>query len=73
MPARSYPRRRSASPWYLRFVATEASQQQLTCPHCHKEFSAEQIGAGAQRGFKCPHCKLFVPLDRTTEPEPAKS
>ncbi|MBD0338298.1 MAG: hypothetical protein ICV67_03325 [Thermoleophilia bacterium] len=45
----------------------------LTCPHCHKEFSAEQIGAGAQRGFKCPHCKLFVPLDRTAEPEPAKS
>ncbi len=45
---------------------------QLTCPHCHKEFSAEPIGKGAQQGFKCPHCKLFVPEGRT-EPEPAKT
>jgi transposase len=42
---------------------------QLTCPHCHKEFVAKPIGGRAQRGFKCPHCKLFVPADRATAPE----
>jgi hypothetical protein len=35
----------------------------VECPHCHKPFTAEVIeGAAARyRGFKCPHCKLFVP------------
>ena len=35
----------------------------VECPHCHKSFTAEVIeGAAARyRGFKCPHCKLFVP------------
>ena len=34
-------------------------------PHCHKQFSAELIegSAARYRGFKCPHCKLFVPAD----------
>ncbi|HEY2355036.1 MAG TPA: hypothetical protein VGH79_09090 [Gaiellaceae bacterium] len=39
----------------------------VECPHCHKTFQAERIeGGGAARyhGFKCPHCKLFVPLER---------
>ncbi len=36
------------------------------CPHCRKRFKAELLaGSGARhRGFKCPHCRLFVPLDR---------
>jgi tRNA(Ile2) C34 agmatinyltransferase TiaS len=50
-------------------VATKAPHRDLTCPHCHKQFTAKELGSGAQRGFKCPHCKLFVPEDRAAEPE----
>jgi phage FluMu protein Com len=45
----------------------------VDCPHCHKSFAAEPIEGGrAARylGFKCPHCKLFVPLQRATESAP---
>lgn len=40
---------------------------ELECPHCHKTFSAELLeGTAARyRGFKCPHCRLFVPAERT--------
>ena len=41
----------------------------IDCPHCRKSFAAEPIEGGrAVRylGFKCPHCKLFVPLQRAT-------
>jgi hypothetical protein len=36
---------------------------EVECPHCHKSFRAEPIlgDAARYRGFKCPHCKLFVP------------
>jgi DNA-directed RNA polymerase subunit RPC12/RpoP len=36
---------------------------EVECPHCHKRFSAEVIegSAARYRGFKCPHCRLFVP------------
>jgi tRNA(Ile2) C34 agmatinyltransferase TiaS len=38
------------------------------CPHCHKQFDADVVqGAGRIRGFKCPHCRLFVPYDRVAE------
>jgi phage FluMu protein Com len=43
---------------------------EVECPHCRKTFTAEPIDAGrAARylGFKCPHCKLFVPLERATD------
>jgi phage FluMu protein Com len=38
----------------------------VTCPHCNKQFEGELIEGGADRyrGFKCPHCKLFVPAER---------
>ena len=41
----------------------------VTCPHCGKAFTAELISGGAARyrGFKCPHCKLFVPYERAFE------
>jgi DNA-directed RNA polymerase subunit RPC12/RpoP len=41
----------------------------ITCPHCKKEFSASPMegGAARYRGFKCPHCKLFVPYERASE------
>jgi phage FluMu protein Com len=42
---------------------------EVECPHCHKSFSAETIegSAARYRGFKCPHCKLFVPFARAEE------
>ncbi len=46
----------------------------VTCPHCRKKFVGELIAGGAQRyrGFKCPHCKLFVPAERADERMPAE-
>jgi len=40
------------------------------CPHCHKTFDAEPLEGGRAdryQGFKCPHCKLFVPLRRVAD------
>jgi transposase-like protein len=39
---------------------------EVACPHCKKRFRGELIGGGpTQRsGFKCPHCRLFVPYER---------
>jgi len=41
---------------------------EIVCPHCKKTFTADLISGGAERyrGFKCPHCKLFVPAARAT-------
>jgi len=41
------------------------------CPHCGKEFEGELLAphsAPGRQGYKCPHCRLFVPLERA---EPA--
>jgi len=42
---------------------TQASGYDVECPHCHKHFTASLMegSAARYRGFKCPHCKLFVP------------
>ena len=58
----------------VRFMAADAAAenaQTASCPHCHKPFSAELIAGGVERhrGFKCPHCKLFVPESRAEESE----
>ena len=39
---------------------------EIVCPHCKKRFNADLIDGSAERyrGFKCPHCRLFVPADR---------
>jgi len=44
---------------------------EVECPHCHKLFSAELIegSAARYRGFKCPHCRLFVPYERALDVE----
>ena len=43
----------------------------LLCPHCQRRFVAELIEGPSERhrGFKCPHCKLFVPLERAEDAE----
>jgi tRNA(Ile2) C34 agmatinyltransferase TiaS len=50
----------------------DEAQYTVTCPHCHREFTSEMLGAGEQRGFKCPHCRLFVPAERADEQELAE-
>jgi hypothetical protein len=41
----------------------------IECPHCHKQFSAQPVSGRAARyaGFKCPHCRLFVPFTRVAD------
>jgi hypothetical protein len=50
--------------------ATETVYE-VVCPHCRKRFTATLMAGGAARyhGFKCPHCKLFVPLERAGDQE----
>ena len=40
---------------------------EILCPHCSKPFAAPLLGDGRHSGFKCTHCKLFVPAERATE------
>jgi len=53
-------------------MATDAPSKQseaAICPHCRKRFAAELIAGGPERhrGFKCPHCRLFVPENRAED------
>ena len=50
-------------------LPTRDVPHQVICPHCKKTFTAELIAGDTERhrGFKCPHCKLFVPEDRAAE------
>ena len=47
----------------------ETTGFEVECPHCHKSFAGTTIegSAARYRGFKCPHCKLFVPFARAEE------
>jgi DNA-directed RNA polymerase subunit RPC12/RpoP len=43
---------------------------EVACPHCRRTFDAEPLKGGRAaryRGFKCPYCRLFVPLQRATD------
>jgi phage FluMu protein Com len=58
-------------------VADSSAQEptyEVECPHCGKSFQSELLDGAAARyqGFKCPHCKLFVPLERAEEQELAE-
>ena len=50
-------------------VPAETGTHELVCPHCKKSFTAELIAGQTERhrGFKCPHCKLFVPESRVDD------
>ena len=39
----------------------------VVCPHCKKTFEASLMAGDAERyrGYKCPHCRLFVPATRS--------
>jgi phage FluMu protein Com len=52
--------------------AETGEEFEIRCPHCKKAFTAQLIAGSAERyrGFKCPHCKLFVPESRVDD-EPA--
>jgi DNA-directed RNA polymerase subunit RPC12/RpoP len=48
---------------------TTESSFEVVCPHCKKEFEAELLvspDTNGPRGFKCPHCRLFVPYERAS-------
>jgi uncharacterized Zn-finger protein len=51
--------------------AEAANEHTVTCPHCGKDFTAEPMMAESGRpgGFKCPHCRLFVPFSRVVPPK----
>jgi hypothetical protein len=45
--------------------AAAAGQHEVVCPHCKKAFEPELLAGGSRHeGFKCPHCRLFVPAER---------
>ena len=46
--------------------AAQSALEEVVCPHCGKPFHSELLASdnGRRQGFKCPHCRLFVPLDR---------
>ena len=42
-----------------------AAERTIICPHCKKPFAGELLSRGSRHeGFKCPHCRLFVPVAR---------
>jgi hypothetical protein len=48
------------------------SLQDHICVHCGKPFRAEVLSPGTkQAGVKCPHCRLFMPLERVDSDENA--
>jgi DNA-directed RNA polymerase subunit RPC12/RpoP len=50
-------------------VPVPAGRYDVVCPHCKKPFTADVLTGATQRhqGFKCPHCRLFVPFERADE------
>jgi len=62
--------RRERRPGYLGCVA--APRETHACPHCKKPFEADLLGPESKRaGYKCPHCRLFVPVSRANDPRAA--
>jgi transposase-like protein len=50
-------------------IPEQGQEFDVNCPHCKKPFKASLMAGAAARhhGFKCPHCKLFVPYARAEE------
>ena len=48
--------------------------QDVICVHCGKAFQAEILAANTkQAGVKCPHCRLFMPIERVESNAPPAS
>jgi DNA-directed RNA polymerase subunit RPC12/RpoP len=46
-------------------MAAEQDELDVVCVHCRKPFRSEILAPNTeQAGFKCPHCRLYMPLDR---------
>jgi hypothetical protein len=47
---------------------------EVACPHCGQAFIGELLDGPASRyrGFKCPHCNLFVPFERADDLDAAE-
>ncbi len=59
-----------ADGWYVLLVSEPAASASydVVCPHCKKPFEGELLAAATRRrGFKCPHCRLFVPFERADD------
>jgi predicted amidophosphoribosyltransferase len=56
----------TANPFLLLSSCMSKVQVEATvCPHCKKPFDSELLAEGSRHeGFKCPHCRLFVPVER---------
>jgi DNA-directed RNA polymerase subunit RPC12/RpoP len=50
--------------------AVDTGAPEIVCPHCKKPFQGRLLAGEAARyqGFKCPHCRLFVPAERAAAP-----
>jgi len=50
-------------------MTSAPASYEVICPHCKKQFRSELLGGQDEphRGFKCPHCRLFVPYERADE------
>jgi DNA-directed RNA polymerase subunit RPC12/RpoP len=47
-------------------MTSAPASYEVVCPHCKKKFRGELLGGKDERhrGFKCPHCRLYVPYER---------
>jgi len=53
-------------------MAEAPAVDHVICVHCRKPFRAEVLAAQTvHAGLKCPHCKLFMPLQRVATDEGA--
>jgi len=53
-------------------MAEAPAVDHVICVHCGKPFRAEVLSPQTdQAGVKCPHCKLFMPLERVETDEDA--
>ncbi|MFL5930568.1 MAG: hypothetical protein ACJ75P_04860 [Gaiellaceae bacterium] len=53
-------------------MAESESIRDLICVHCGKPFRADVLGSHTElAGVKCPHCRLFMPLERVAPDDQA--
>jgi DNA-directed RNA polymerase subunit RPC12/RpoP len=49
-------------------MAKGSTADELVCVHCGKPFHSEVLAPDTEHaGFKCPHCRLYMPLERVEE------